>query len=136
MTTLTLSAGVYTLQLQGEVTHYTWTGGNAEIGDCDCSNTYWKGQARLSIESSDVFFNFETRKHREISTNQIESLEKEFVVISGISENAAIANREEILIDFCEALWEKIWDEFNNQKEKKKLSYITTTPPVIDGRPF
>ncbi len=136
MTTLTLSAGVYTLNLQAQVSHYTWVGGNAEVGDRACSNTYWSGLARLSNGSSDIVFNFETRKHREISSNQIGLLEDEFVVISGISENATIANTEEILIEFFEALWEKVWNEFNNQKENNKLFFITTTPSSIDGRPF
>lgn len=134
MTTLTLSSKPYTLDLQGEITYNTWTGGNSESGDKFCSKTYWSGQARLSIGSNEIVFNFETRKHREISLEEIGSLESEFLQISGISKKATIANKEQVIENFCGALWTKVWDEFNNQKGKERLFFTTTTPPVIDGK--
>ncbi len=135
MHTLQLTGGVYTLEIQAEIGHHKWIGGNSEIGDRDCSNTYWQGQARLSIGSSDIVFNFKTRIHREISPNNIPPLEKEFMAITGISENAKIVNKEKIIEFFCEKLWHQVWDAFNNQKDQK-LFFITTNPPIIDGMQF
>ena len=134
MKTLTISSKQYTLDLQGEIDHVTWTGGNSEIGDCFCSKTFWRGQARLSIGSRDIVFNFETRKHRETSSKDIGSLGQEFIVISGISEKATIPDKEPVIANFCEALWKEVWDEFNNQKEEEKLFFVTITPPVVDGK--
>ena len=133
MTVVTFEGNLGMLIIQAEKNRHSWLAGNSESGDSPASHVWWEGQGKLSLDNQDIVFNFETRKHRDIKTDEIPSLEEEFMLISGVSEKAVVKDKKTIVWYFLSELR----DVLKNEEQKEDaLPIVWIKPPVVEGGKF